>query len=568
MTHWNESVDLVVLGSGGGGLVAALAAADAGLSALVIEKQSLVGGSTAMSGGVIWMPNNPLMQRAGVRDSESAALTYFEEVVGDAGPASSPARRHAFLATGPEMISFVEREGVRLTRCPGYSDYYSDHPGGNAEGRAVEPVPFDSHLLGSWGGRVRPGMAKSFGLAVKTNETRSVMYYNRSLRSLAVTARVWLRTVLGRLRRQDLLTNGASLVAQILGALLRRHVPIWVDCQFDDLVVENGRVLGVRVVRDGKPVTVEGRRGVLLAAGGFAHNAEMRRKYSGDQPNEAQWSVANPGDTGEVLEAAMRLGAGTDLMDEAWWSPSSLSPVLGISTLPMARQRPGSIFVDADGRRFCNESNSYVEVGKAMYERNRTSAAVPCWLIFDDASRRRYAHTRNLPGRMPRTWVDSGAMQRGATLRELAAQIGIDPDGLTETVERFNRYAAQGLDPDYGRGQSAYNRCLGDPGRVPNPSVGPLERAPFYAVRIFPSDVGTCGGLLTDEDARVLDETGQVIAGLYATGNITATVMGRRYLGAGASIANTMVFGYRAARHVAAAVPPGVAADGVTPVRS
>ena len=565
MTTWNESADLVVIGSGGGALVAAIAAADAGLTALVVEKQGLVGGSTAMSGGVIWLPNNPLMQREGVADSEADGLAYFADVVGDVGPASSEEKRRTFISAGSTMVTFLERAGLRLTRCEGYSDYYSEHRGGHVRGRAIEPVPYDARRLGEWRDRIQPGLAKRFGFVVKTNETRVLLNYNRSLGAFLGTARVVLRTWLGRLRRQDLLTNGASLVAQLLRIALDRGIPVWRDSAFDDLIVSDGRVVGVRVVRDGVPVTVRAHRGVLVAAGGFAHNAAMRRKYSGEQPNEGQWSGSNPGDTGEVLDAVMRLGARTDLMDEAWWSPASVSPALAGSTLAMTRQRPGSIFVDSAGERFCNEANSYVEVGKAMYARNRTAGAVPCWLIFDDGVRRRYVHTKGLPGRMPREWIDSGAVVKGDTLRDLAASIGVDADGLTATVDRFNRHAAEGLDPDHGRGQSAFNRVLGDPGRVRNPAVGPLARAPFYATRIHPSDVGTCGGLVTDSDARVLGEDGEPIPGLYAAGNITATVMGRHYLGAGASIANSMVFGFVAARHAARSAVAGPATVHVLP---
>jgi 3-oxosteroid 1-dehydrogenase len=218
-----------------------------------------------------------------------------------------------------------------------------------------------------------------------------------------------------------------------------------------------------------------------------------------------------------------------------------------------ARQRPGTIFVDSAGQRFCNESNSYVEVGKAMY----ANKAVPCWLVFDDAYRRRYAQTSNpLPGRLPQEWIDKGFVRKADTLEELGRQIGIDPAGLVKTVERFNANARMGLDPDFGRGQSAYNDCLGDPGYKPNAALGPLDTAPFYATEIYPSDVGTCGGLLTNEYAQVLDIDDVPIPGLYATGNITATVMGRTYPGAGASIGNTMVFGFVAARHVAGRLGP------------
>ncbi len=547
MTAWDTTVDFVIVGSGGGGLVAALTADQAGARALVLEKQELIGGSTAMSGGVVWVPDNPVMRADGIPDSYDRAMAHFEAVVGDVGPASSPERRHAFLTAGPEMISFLQRLGVGFVHCLGYSDYYSDAPGGIDEGRAVEPTPFDGRVLGDWLDKLQPGLAQSLGLAVMTNEARSLSNYNRSVGAFAVSARVAIRTALARVRGQALLTNGASLIAQMLAVAIDRGIPVWTEAPLEDLIVEDGRVVGVRTVRDGKPVLIRARQGVLLAAGGFAHNPEMRGEFGGDQPNGAKWSMANPGDTGEAMRTAMDLGARTDLMDEAWWLPAPRTGRFGQSTLDQARQRPRTIYVDAAGQRFVNESNSYMEVGKAMYARDKTSAAVPCWLIFDDRYRKRYAHVRSSPGRFPRQMLESGRLKQAWTLGDLARMCGIDPAGLAETVERFNANAEKGIDPDFGRGESAYNRSLGDPNRKVHPCLGPIDEAPYYAVEVLPGDIGTCGGLVTDEHARVLDQQGQPIAGLYATGNITATVMGRHYLGPGASIANTMVFGYLAA---------------------
>ncbi|MDH3706066.1 MAG: FAD-binding protein [Acidimicrobiia bacterium] len=549
MTSWDDSADFVIVGSGGGGMVAALTAADADAHPLVLEKQALVGGSTCMSGGVVWIPDNPVMRAAGVPDSYDEAMTHFEAVVGDVGPASSVERRHAFLTAGSEMIAFLQELGVELVHCPGYSDYYSSAPGGHDIGRGVEPVPFDGRVLGEWLERLQPGLAQSLGLAVMTNEARSLSHYNRSAGAFAVSARVVLRTYAAKARRRALLTNGASLIGQMLHVALDRQVPIWTEAPLEDLVVEGGRVVGVRTIRDGEPVAVEARRGVLLSAGGFAHNAEMRGRFGGDQPNQGRWSIANPGDTGEALLAAMALGAQTDLMDEAWWLPSPRTGRFGASTLDQARQRPRTIYVDAEGQRFVNESNSYMEVGKAMYERDRTARAVPCWLIFDDRYRKRYAHLRSRPGRFPKELLESGRLKQAWTIGDLAEMCRIDAEGLAATIERFNEHAARGVDPDYGRGESAYNRSLGDPHRGVHPCLGPIDEPPYYAVEVVPGDIGTCGGLLTDEHGAVLGAEGQPIGGLYAAGNITATVMGRHYLGPGASIANTMVFGYLAARH-------------------
>jgi 3-oxosteroid 1-dehydrogenase len=352
-----------------------------------------------------------------------------------------------------------------------------------------------------------------------------------------------------------LLTNGASLIAQMMHRALAGGIPVWREAPLQELIVESGSVVGVRTVRDGTPVHIRARLGVLLASGGFAHNPEMRQQYGGDQPNRARWSIANPGDTGEALQFAMALGAKTDLMDEAWWLPSPRTGRFGQSTLDQARQRPRTMYVDAAGQRFVNESNSYMEVGKAMYARDKTSRAVPCWLIFDDRYRKRYAHQRSRPGRFPRTLLESGMIKQAWTLDDLAHMCDIHAAGLSETVERFNQNAANGIDPEYGRGESAYNRALGDPNPRVHPCLGPIDEPPYYAVQVVPGDIGTCGGVLTNEHAQVVGQDDQPIEGLYATGNGTATVMGRHYLGPGASIANTMVFGYVAARHAARQMP-------------
>ena len=553
MTNWDHSVDLLIAGSGGGGMVAALAALDSGIEPLVVEKQDLIGGATGMSGGMMWLPNNPLMVADGIPDSHEEGMAYFDDVVGDIGQASSVARRKMFLTAGYEMIDLLTHKGVRLVRCPGYSDYYPNHKGGNVTGRSVEGIPYDASVLGDWSDRLQT-MDKNWnrGFVVKTNELRSVQYFNRSPRAFAVAMTVFTRTWAARLRRRRMLTNGASIIGQMLKVLIDLSggdPPVWTGTAMDDLIVEDSRVVGARVTRGGSSLNVEARKGVLLAAGGFSRNAEMRRRYSGDQPNEAKWSLSNTGDTGEVLQTAMRLGAKTEMLDEAWWLPSVFVADPRARAIGQARQRPGAIYVDGTGRRFCNESNSYVEVGKAMY----ANKAVPCWQIFDEGYVRRYVSSANplQKRRLPEEVIESGAVVRGDTLADLARQIDVPAQALEQTVGRFNEFAAKGLDPDFGRGQSAYNVCLGDPGYRPNAALGPIDRAPFYAARVFPADVGTCGGVVTNEHAQVLDEQEQVIDGLYATGNMTASVMGRNYLGAGGSIACTMVFGYVAARHAA-----------------
>jgi 3-oxosteroid 1-dehydrogenase len=560
MAEWDYAVDFLIVGSGGGGLVAALAAADAGMQAIVLEKQQYVGGSTAMSGGVIWMPDNPLMRADGIPDSFQAGMDYLESVIGAPDQPSSLARRRAFLRTGPEMISFIQDKGVKLTRCDGYSDYYDNRNGGNAAGRSVEGVPWDGRQLGDWHAKINPGMARGLGMAVMTNEVRNLPVYTRSPRSFAVTAKVVLRTLLSRLAGQDLLTNGMSLMGQLTKIALAAGVPIWLGTAVQELVLEDGRVAGVRAVRNGVPVTIRGNKGVLLAAGGFERNSAMRSKYTAEsQPNDGRWTVANPGNTGEVLEAAIAIGAKTDYMDDAVWNPFPRPELMAAgSTLSIARQYARTIYVNSHGQRFVNEANSYVELGKAMY----AGDAVPAWLIFDDEFRRRRPWGSGLPklrdiaaivpGRLPEEWTANGWIRKSDTIEGLATMIGIDPQALAATVRQFNAGAVSGRDPQFGRGESQYNKVLGDPGNKPNPSVGPIDKGPFYATEIYPGDVGTTGGVITNEHAQVLDPEDRPIPGLYATGNMSATVVGRTYPGAGASIANTTVFGYIAAQHAGA----------------
>jgi 3-oxosteroid 1-dehydrogenase len=558
VTDWDLKTDVVAVGSGGGAMCAALVARSRGLDALVLEKTALIGGSTAMSGGGIWIPNNPLMREDGVADSEANALKYFDAVVGDVGPASSQERRRAYVDNAPRMMSFLQDRGVRFLRSEGWSDYYSDAPGGSERGRTVEAVPYDTHRLGPWEKKLRPGMTAALGVVSTTVELVPLSYYNRSLRGLLVGARVLARTVTAKLRAQALVASGSCLMGKVLELAIEDGVEIWTEAPLQDLVVEDGRVVGVIARKSGKDQRVAARCGVLLAAGGFSRNREMRARFGGAQATTADWSGANPGDTGEVLEIAMAHGAATDMLDEAIWNPAAFMPdgtrpsYGGRQTggLSRARYRPGSIMVDASGRRFANETGSYMELGQRMFARNRESRALPSWLIFDDAFRRRYIFGR-IPGRLPKQWFDDGFVRRADTLEALARGCGIDPAGLDVTVQRFNDYARTGVDADFHRGERAYDRFQGDPRVRPNNCLAPVERPPFYAIAMYPGDVGTFGGVLADENGRVLRADGEPIPGLYATGNITASVMGRRYLGAGASIGASCTFGFVAANDMA-----------------
>jgi 3-oxosteroid 1-dehydrogenase len=547
VSDFHYATDVVVVGSGGG-LCGAVTAAANGLEVLVLEKEARLGGSTAISGGVLWLPNNPLMQTEGVADSFDDAMAYFETVVGDAGPASSKERRAAYITEGADMVRFLQALGVSFVRCDGYSDYYAGVrgiEGGKDRGRSIEATIFDGHELGPWLGKLPTGLTP---LVVKTGEVAKLQLMKRSWSAAKVAGRVAARTAGGRLKGQTLLSNGAALVGQTLRAAIQREVGIWTETGIRDLVVDRGRVVGVVANRRGHEVRIRANRAVLLSAGGFARNRAMREKYS-RQPNAAEWTIANPGDTGEVIEAAMRHGAAVDLMDDAWWVPASIKPD-GAPALHIGeRSKPGSIIVDLAGRRYFNEAVSYMEAGRQMYAHNDDGQSIPSWLVIDSKHRSRYLFAFQPPGLTPKEWISSGYMKKADTLDGLARQCGIDPEGLVATVERFNSFARNGTDPDFHRGEGAHEAYQGDFTNKPNASVGALDKSPFYAVELYPSDVGTSGGLLTDEFARVLDDHHQPIRGLYAAGNCTASVMGRTYPGAGASIGASFVFAYVAMKY-------------------
>ena len=558
MPDWDMTADTVIVGSGGGALTAALVARARGLDVLVAEKTEFVGGSTAMSGGGVWIPASPPMLAAGAADSEADGLTYMNALIGDdTGPESSPARRRAYIETGPRMVAFLQEQGIPFTYAAGYADYYSDAPGGKDSGRTIEARPYDTNRLGPWKCRLRPGATAGLGgLAGYGTELTKMSYYNRGPRSLAAGIRVLARSYGGRALGRSMTGNGGALAGRLLEQVIARGAQVWTDAPAAELIVANGVVTGVVIRREGRDLRVRARHGVLLAAGGFSRNDEMRKTHGGDMARSARWSGANPGDTGEVMAMAMALGAATAQMDEAIWLPgprmpdgSPPHPYGGrrLNAFSRARWRPGSIVVDASGRRFVNEAISYMEFAQTMFARDREVKTVPSWLIFDEAFRRRSLFGV-VPGDLPRRWVDDGFVLRAPTPRELAERCGIDPAGLETTLARFNQFAREGKDPDFGRGARAYDRFMGDP-RLG--ALAPLAAAPFYASAIFPADLGTCGGLVTDSDGRVLTEGGQPIAGLYATGNTTASVMGRRYLGAGSSIGPAFVFGYRAMHHIA-----------------
>jgi 3-oxosteroid 1-dehydrogenase len=543
----DEEFDVVVVGSGGAGMTAALTAAHHGLSTVVVEKAGTFGGSTARSGGGLWVPGNDVLRRAGVTEPPPEA--YLAHV---AGPEVSPQRQKAFLAYGPAALDFVRSHSpLEFQWVPGYPDYYPEAPGGVPGGRSIEPRPLDARVLGPDLAQLEPPYrAAPAGVAVTQADYRWLSLGTRHPRSVLTAARLAAGSMLARFRRRRPLTMGQALAAGLRAGLRQAGVPVRLGTPMRELIVEGGRVAGVRT--DGG--VLRARRGVILASGGFEHNDRMRRQY---QQIGTAWTVGAAGNTGDGIEEGQRLGAGVELMDEAWWGPSI--PLTGGPYFCLAeRNLPGCILVDAAGKRFVNESAPYVDAVHAMLA---APGHLPAWLGTDQTYRDRYLFAGRSPRTpLPRRWFDAGVAHRAASLDELAAGIGVPAPALRDTVARFNEFAERGHDDDFLRGDSAYDKYYGDPRNRPNPCLGALRKPPFYAFRMVPGDLGTKGGLRTDEWARVLRADGTPIPGLYAAGNASAAVMGRSYAGAGATLGPAMTFGYLAALDLAAVPAPGPAA--------
>ena len=557
MNEQVHSVDIAIVGSGAGGMTAALAAHEAGLSALVIEKTRYYGGSTARSGGGIWIPCNHLMRAAGVADSFDEARTYLQGTVGERSPLAS---REMFLSQSVKMIQWLDRKSdLQCSYMQGYADYYPELPGGKVQGRALEPRLFDGNALGADLARLRPPVIPiPAGLTFTAGEYKQLGLVMRTWQGRGTALRIGLRLLGARLTGRKMLMMGQALIGRLRLSLKKRGIPVWLDAPMKELIVEGGRITGVRVEKDGQPVEVIARKGVILAAGCFAHNLDMRLKYQ-KRPVTTRWTVASEGNTGDGILAGQRVGAAVDLMDEAWWGPSSLPPDTAPFFHVAERGFPGLIMVNQKGRRFTNESASYVEVVQAMYRLHTDDDPhIPCWFVFDQRYRNHYVFSSLFPRQpVPKQMLDSGYVRKAGTIAELAGQLGMDATTLEATVTRFNGHARAGRDADFGRGDSAYNRYFGDPTNKPHPNLAPIDKAPFYAVQVVAGDLGTKGGLVTDEYARVRREDGSLIEGLYCVGNNSASVMGTTYPGPGCTIGPAMTFGYVAARH-AAGIDPDV----------
>ncbi|TCN49240.1 succinate dehydrogenase/fumarate reductase flavoprotein subunit [Rhodococcus sp. SMB37] len=550
----DTTVDLLVIGSGTG-MAAALSAKELGLSSLIIEKTKYVGGSTARSGGAFWMPANPVLKQARTGDTEERGRTYVRAVVDGTAPVE---RGDAFVDNGAETVAMLQRTTpMKFFWAEGYSDYHPEKPGGAAVGRTCECRPFNLSQLGEERGRLRPGLMDA-GLPMPTTGA-DYKWMNLMVRTpVKGFSRIFRRLaqgVAGLAIKREYVAGGQAIAAGLFAGVLNAKIPVWTETSLVRLLEDGGRVTGAVLEQNGREVTVTARRGVVLAAGGFDHDMAWRHKFQSESLAEGE-SLGAEGNTGDAIKIAQEIGAGVDLMDQAWWFPAVAPTKAGRAPLVMLAERslPGSFIVDQTGRRFTNESSDYMSFGQLVLERERTGDPVESmWIVFDQKYRNSYMFAAGLFPRqpIPGSWYKAGIAHQGASATELAESMGVPVDAFTEQFRRFNDDAAAGTDSEFSRGGSAYDRYYGDPTVEPNPNLRPLDQGPYFAVKMTLSDLGTCGGLRADERGRVLREDGDVIDGLYAVGNTAANAFGDKYPGAGATIGQGLVYGYIAAHDAA-----------------
>ncbi len=549
-TNVKHEVDVLVIGSGAGALTAAITAKDHGGSVLVVEKTDMYGGTSATSGGGIWIPCNHLMHAHGESDTPEAALEYLKACVGDD---VSEERLKAYVEQAPKMLKYMEDHSeIKFTATP-YADYLSDKPGSKTGYRTLDPLPISASKLGKEFLNMRPPHPQTIfgGFTITVNEAKKVITrapgWKWVMMKLMLSYRLDIPYRL-KTKRHRRLALGNALVGRCLVSAFKRKIPIWRNAPMQSLVTKDGRVVGAIVEKDGKPVEITAHKGVILSAGGFESDKEMREANL-PKPTDTAWTAAPGTNTGDAHRAAEAVGADLTLMDAAWWGPSVQVPGSDRSRVLFAeRALPGIYIVNEKGERYLNEAASYDEVGREIQAHPTSS-----WLVFDRRAREKYGIGPLYPTAVhpDSKWTDAikSVVIKSDTIEGLAEAMGVDVEGFKDTVEKVARYSVTGKDEDFHSGESAYDRYYGDPTVKPNPCLAPIEKAPFYAFPVRPGDIGTKGGVAVDVNAQALDRKQKPIAGLYAIGNTASSVMGHSYPGAGSTLGPAMTFGYVAAKH-------------------
>lgn len=550
--------DVLVAGSGAAGFAAAITARSAGLEVLVAEKANRFGGTTATSGGYIWIPGNPLAEKEGIKEDPAAIRTYLRQELGERYDHDMV---EAYLTQGPQMVDFiVNRVGVPFMVATQMPDYHPEREGASQGGRSLHVIPVNGRTLGKEFARLRPlpRELSLFGMGVSSGSDLSHLYkFGRSLQSTWRVSVLLLKYGLDLLRfgRGQHLVNGNALIARLAKALFDMGTPLWTACAVMDLTYEGDRVTGALVNRHGRLVQVKARRGVVLASGGFAHNPERRDSvYPHSARSGEHLSLTAPGDEGDGVRMAESVGGylDSDVSNMGAWMPISKVPRPDGTWGPILHSinhgKPGMISVLANGKRYADESLSYHDFVEKMIAATLPGQATGAFIVCDQRAFSKFGLGYAKPFLPMGKLIDSGYLMVGDTVEALAQKAGIDAAMLRQTIDDYNRHAVKGEDPEFGKGQNRYGHFLGDLGHQPNPNVAPLDQGPYYAVWMYPGDIGNFAGIKTDSKARVLRKDGTVIAGLYAAGNDMRSVFGGSYPGGGSLIGPAMTFGYIAGR--------------------
>jgi 3-oxosteroid 1-dehydrogenase len=556
-----ETYDVIVVGSGSAGAMAALRSRELGLSVIILEKTHKYGGTSATSGGVLWIPNHQLVPSD---DSREKALQYLDSIV--SGPIQRD-RLEAFVDQAPAMVKFMKDMGIDVMASV-WPDYFPTMAGARSD-RSLVCSTFDGRELGQMFTLMREQYTRFKLLnryAMDLPEFFSISTRGKGwqLAFLKILQRYWTDFGTRSLSKRDRrFTNGGALMGQVYKRIFTRNVEVRLESKLEDLVVADGKVSGVVVSSFGRRYEIGARHGVIICAGGFEWNQELRDRFFSVPGLTRHSSSPEDANRGEALMAGVRIGAATEHMEAGWWIPTMHMPMPQASNFEEIHQaafdvgRPHSVCVNRNGVRFVDEACGYDDFGKAMAaDHQKTGANCPCWLVFDATFRSKFTAGGFMPtaimpdSSIPPDWWGHYIFKAG-TIEELAGKIKVPVDTLKTTVANMNQYAQAGADPEFGRGSNDYDRMFGDPSVTPNPCLGRIVTAPFYAVPINLGDLGTKGGLKADARARVLDGNGQPIPGLYAAGNASGTPFGNCYPGAGATIGPAMTFGFVAANDIA-----------------
>ena len=567
MTQDSISVDVLVVGTGASGMATAITAASQGLKVLVVEKEARFGGTTARSGGWLWIPGTRLAREQGIQEPDGAARAYLQH---EATTHFDAARVDAFLEYGPKAIDFfTQNTCVQFDMPAVFPDYHAEATGGQPGGRSMVTRPFDGRELGPRIKHLAPPLPELTVFGMMLGSGPEIKHFMRAFKSPTSFAYVTRRLskhamdVIGNGRGMTL-TNGNALAGRLAKAAMDLDIPVWLSSPVTKLVVEYDGVSGALVQHEGKTVKVTATRGVVLACGGFPHDVERRKQLFPHAPTgKEHYSPSPASNTGDGLKLAEAVGGHVDgtIPHAAAWVPASVTTrsdgSKGVMPHFIDRAKPGVIAVTPKGVRFANEGNSYHDFVQAMVAACRGEKEVSAWLLCDHKALRAYGLGCVAPAPLPiGRHLRSGYLQSGNTVAELAARIGVEPSVLEATVSAFNDTARRGEDPAFGKGSKAYNRYQGDALVTPNPCLAPLENGPYYAIRLVIGDIGTFAGLQTDDRTRVLNAAGQPIKGLYAVGNDAASIMGGNYPGAGITLGPALTFGYVAGMELAQALVP------------